>query len=254
MPEYKYNEATGEFEEVGGDAEEMRPEDFIQTVTPAMLETMANQTKTAYPKNSKFFKWEDSKPSYRLRVLPGRIDWGTIFFVSHNHWVTKGERRLPLPCIAHLGYGCPVCSYASSLASISPKLAEDSATQTKFIYNVVDIDAPELTVQVYEAPKTVHEVLMVNYKDGWDLTGMKTGKPVRISRKKENGKTSYTVNTLPEPFALPQKLLIKAHNLKLLAEPPITKDDLLTQVNEVRALMPSNVPALPGRNYRKPGA
>lgn len=208
-------------------------DDFVTVVDDTMKAKMAADTAAANLRASIFFRWDKSRDSYPLRIMPGRKSWGGApFCPCHQHWVTRDTKRVPVPCLAPLGGGCPNCDVAAEARNWLPEQeAQKLESQLSFYYNVIDTSAKlepgaHPKIQVYAAPKGAHDAIQLALNQGWDILGP-NGHPIEIKRTNNNGTIRYTGSPLPHSYKIDISLLGGLHDLPAMSRPPFTMQQAL---------------------------
>lgn len=237
---------------------EINEDEFFTTVTPELTETMNEETKAASTgSGTAYFKWDPSKQAHYLRLLPAPKSWGNLFFVQRRHWVTTPEgKRLPVPCIAHLGQDCIGCATTNEVGNLpgGAELQDGMKTQVGFLYNVIDVESAEAKaalaegrmppILVYTAPKSAHEGIQAALAEGHDLLSIDGGLPIKITKTVKNGNTRYQVQTAAanKKWPIERAWLPAQPQLPVLANPVSLSDTealekLTTTWGEIRGAL-----------------
>lgn len=159
-------------------------------------------------KKTNYYKWKDG--ANHLRILPRLKGEDTPIHVVHRHWINNwgdSGKAFIFNCPKRANGGrCPACEKASQLFEkakqtgneADKELAKQFLPSERGVARVIDRKDEAAGVQLIDLPKSVLDELMElrNNEDvyGEDYTDIMDGSDLLITRKKQGGKTSYTVS------------------------------------------------------------
>jgi len=147
--------------------------------------------------------WTPKEGKNLVRFLPAYKEGGDFFLETSIHFGVR--EGLHLVCNRFYGEPCYVCEIVQKLRmSEDPNdvaRARRMAPRKRVFYNIVDLNAQEVGVQVFASGASIFKQLLSYFYDpDWgDLTDPKHGYDVVIERKGTGLETEYTVRPRKNP-------------------------------------------------------
>ena len=170
---------------------------------------MCPLSKEALAKNSKMTDYYEFREGVNMiRILPADVKWFDedvgYFDLSYiSHWGLGAEGSPPIVCprTHDETARCPICEKTRALKKnpAYADLVKSIRAQTRYLYNILDIEHPEKGIQVMETGWTVHKGIrgVALDADYGDILDPDVGRTFKITlvpgRKNKTGYNQYEV-------------------------------------------------------------